>query len=175
MRAVILCIAITLPVCAGDWPQWRGPARDGQAQAPAQWPEKLTRKWRVEVGEGHSSPVVLGGRVYIFSRENDSETLRSLSLSDGKTNWTISYPVAYTPMGVAAPHGKGPKSTPVVADGRVCTGVTGVLSCHQASDGKLPWRKVFTAGLPAALPALRGRHVTHRLQREAHCSRGRRW
>ena len=45
----------------GQWPQWRGPARDGvvpTASVPAAWPEKLSLSWRQSVGEGYSSPVV---------------------------------------------------------------------------------------------------------------------
>ena len=51
---------------AQDWPQWRGPNRDGIAVSfsePKAWPEKLKLKWKVNVGEGHSSPVVAGGKI----------------------------------------------------------------------------------------------------------------
>src|SRR5258708_23245126 len=45
----------------------------------------------------------------------------------------------------AAGHGKGPKSTPVISNGNVCTlGISGVLSCHDARTGKLKWRREFS-------------------------------
>ena len=46
-----------------DYPQWRGKARDGSASAfskPKSWPEKLTRRWKIEVGEGYATPIVVG-------------------------------------------------------------------------------------------------------------------
>ena len=145
MRVVLPLLLSCIVLSASDWPQWRGPARDGQApDAPAQWPAKLTRAWSIEVGEGHSSPVVAGDSVYVFSRDNEQETLRRVLAADGEVAWQTAYAVDYTPTRVAAAHGKGPKSTPVVSDGTVCTlGVTGVLSCHSAADGALLWRKTF--------------------------------
>ena len=82
------CAALLLLfVCsaAADWPQWRGPGRDGQvAEGPAAWPEKLEKAWSIPVGEGHSSPVTAGDSVYVFTRENGAETLRRILLADGE-------------------------------------------------------------------------------------------
>ena len=61
---------------SSDWPQWRGPNRDGSAPsfvAPKAWPEALNKRWQVEVGLGYASPVLIGNRVYIFSRRADDE------------------------------------------------------------------------------------------------------
>ena len=66
-------------LCAADWPQWRGPARDGRGAAlpvRAVFPEKLTPAWKVPVGEGHASPVVVGERVFVFAREGESEVVQ---------------------------------------------------------------------------------------------------
>ena len=57
---------------AQDWPQWRGSNRDARVsgfQAPATWPRELTQKWRVVVGEGVSTPALVGARFYVFSRQ----------------------------------------------------------------------------------------------------------
>lgn len=54
-----------------DYPQWRGWNSDGGASAfvaPQVWPEALTRRWRVEAGEGYAPPLVIGSRVYAFTR-----------------------------------------------------------------------------------------------------------
>ena len=65
-KALSALILITSAITANaqEWTQWRGPARDGAVSAkntPTKWPETLQRVWRVEIGEGYSSPVVAGG------------------------------------------------------------------------------------------------------------------
>ena len=146
MRYLILFVV--LPLFATDnWPQWRGPNRDGAAPAfrgPAAWPEKLQTKWKITVGEGHSSPIFGEGRIFQFARLDGRETLSAIDPASGKVLWTQSYDAPFT-MNVAAwGHGKGPKSTPVYAGGRVFTfGISGILSAHSAADGKLIWRKEF--------------------------------
>ena len=142
-----------LPAAAADWSQWRGPSRDGRAPfvAPAAWPEKPARQWRMVVGEGHSSPVVAGDRVFVFSRQGEEEELRALALADGREIWKAAYPAPYQMHPAAIPHGKGPKSTPVVAEGKVCAfGISGILSCYAAADGKLAWRHDFSKMLGSA-------------------------
>ncbi len=157
-----LLLAAASPLQAADWNQWQGPSRDGHAsfEPPAVWPEAPTRQWRVVVGEGHSSPVIAGGRVYIFSRQGDAEVLRALALADGKELWKADYPAPYQMHPAAIPHGKGPKSTPVVAGGKVCVyGISGILSCFATADGKLAWRHDFSSLLGAA-PAFFGSSVS---------------
>jgi outer membrane protein assembly factor BamB len=125
------------------WPQWRGPQRDGTVTTPlpTQWPEKLTKKWELTVGEGHSSPVVSGDRVVIHAREGDKEITRAVSLGTGKELWRNEFAAPYTPNPAARSHGPGPKSTPAIARGRVFTfGITGVLSALDLNTGKLVWR-----------------------------------
>lgn len=61
---------------AEDWPQWRGPNRDGVAEGkklPNQLPESLRAVWNVEVEEGHSAPVVAGHKVVVFVRQEENE------------------------------------------------------------------------------------------------------
>jgi outer membrane protein assembly factor BamB len=134
---------------AGDWPQWRGPERDGRLGvegAPRAWPPGLAPAWKVDVGEGHASPVVVGDRVYVFSRQDEKEVVQALELAAGTPVWRQAYPAPYRMNPAATSHGKGPKSTPVVADGRVCTfGISGILSCFDAASGRLLWRKEFAS------------------------------
>src|SRR5262245_4794060 len=77
-----------------DWPQWRGPRRDGSVDAalPAQWPASLKKRWEVPVGDGHASPVVSGNRVVVISREDEREVVRALDLVSGKEIWHAVYP-----------------------------------------------------------------------------------
>jgi outer membrane protein assembly factor BamB len=136
-----------LAAASVDWPQWRGPHRDGVAEGftePKSWPEKLNQKWKVTVGEGHSSPVVAEGRIYMHARQGDREVVLCLRPDNGQTIWQQSYEAPYTMNPAAVSHGKGVKSTPVVADGRVFTfGIAGTLSAFDAKTGKPAWRKEF--------------------------------
>src|SRR5437667_3243418 len=102
-----------------DWPQWRGPNRDGSIASftePKSWPEKLTRKWKVDVGLGYASPVLVGSRVYLFSRQGDNEVLQAFNPDTGARIWESSYAAAFAVNPAAARHEKGPKSTPTFAD-----------------------------------------------------------
>ena len=127
-----------------DWPQWRGPNRDGvipSFTAPNPWPEKLTRKWKVEVGLGYATPVVIGNRVYMFARQADEEVLGALDADTGKVLWRATYPAGFTISPAAARHEKGPKATPTFANGRLFTlGMTGIVSAFDAATGKRLWQ-----------------------------------
>ena len=161
-RALSACLiaagllAPAAPAPAADWPQWRGPARDGRApgfQAPAAWPDSLRREWHTEVGEGHAGPVVVGDRVYVHARLDDLETLSCLSLSLGEVLWRRTNPAPYEMHPAALGHGKGPKSTPAAADGRIFTlGITGILSSRDAASGELLWRWDSEGRFPATAP-----------------------
>jgi outer membrane protein assembly factor BamB len=134
-------------LAAQDWPQWRGPQRDGHARgvkAPAEWPPALRLAWKAPVGTGHASPVTSGGAAFAFGRVGGDEVLSSFDLATGKLRWKQTYPAPYNVNSAAAGHGPGPKSTPVVAGGRVYTfGIGGILSCFEAATGRLVWRKDY--------------------------------
>lgn len=153
--AVVLLVLGGAGHARADWPQWRGPARDGLAAAPRRpaWPAALRPAWKVEVGIGHSSPVVSGARVFQFSRQADEETLEAFEVASGRRVWRQAYPAPYRLNMAAYSHGKGPKSTPAVAAGRVFTfGIGGILSAHDAASGRLIWRKDFAREFPATSP-----------------------
>jgi outer membrane protein assembly factor BamB len=137
-------LALTLAhSLAQDWPQWRGPNRDGRSAgftAPATWPKELTPKWKVTVGEGVATPALAGDRLYVFSRQDGAEVTRCLEAASGKELWSDKY----DSLGAEGPSSgfSGPRSSPTVADGKVVTlGIRGVLSCFDAASGKLLWRK----------------------------------
>jgi outer membrane protein assembly factor BamB len=127
---------------AQDWPQWRGPQRDNHVvgfNAPATWPKELKQQWKVPVGQGESSPVLVGDKLYVFARQGGDEVTLCLDAATGKELWKDPYTTAAV-KGPAAPH-QGPRSTPAVSEGKVCTlGVNGVVSCLDAATGKVVWR-----------------------------------
>ena len=78
--AALLVIGL-VPLAAQDWPQWRGPARDGLIRGfkePANWPKELTKRWNVEIGPGYATPLVVGERLYVFTRQGDDEVMAAL-------------------------------------------------------------------------------------------------
>ncbi len=143
--ATSLCLFVVLASCvlAGDWPQWRGPNRDGKAAgftAPAEWPQKLTEKWKATVGTGDATPALVGSKLYVFARQGDNEVTLCLDANTGKELWKDQY-AAQAVTGAASRH-PGPRSSLAVAEGKVVTlGVGGVLSCLNADTGKMEWRK----------------------------------
>jgi outer membrane protein assembly factor BamB len=140
----------------GDWSQWRGPGRDGVAKtfpAYAKWPASFSPAWSIVVGAGHSSPVLIDDTVFVFSREAEEEVARAIHLTTGKVLWRSSYPAPYQEYPGAMQHGRGPKSTPALYDGKLFTlGISGILSCFSMSDGTLLWQKNFTGRFPATAP-----------------------
>jgi outer membrane protein assembly factor BamB len=145
--AILLLPGLLAAAWANDWPQWRGPHRDGIATGfsdPKTWPETLKQKWKVTVGEGHSSPVVAAGKIYVHSRQGEREVVSCLRPENGQPIWQEGYAAPYTMNPAAARHGKGVKSTPAVDGGRIYTfGISGILSCLDANTGKLQWRQEF--------------------------------
>ncbi len=127
-----------------DYPQWRGAHRDGSASAfvePATWPEALTRRWKVDVGEGYATPIVVADTVYVFARRNDREVMTALDAATGRERWRAGYPAPYEPAVLAAAHGVGPKATPLFHNGRLFTlGMTGIVSAFDAASGRLEWQ-----------------------------------
>ena len=159
MRRLLVVLTIAILPAAGaaqDWNQWRGPSRSGAAATftpPAAWPDRPKQIWKVQVGIGHSSPVVSGGRVYVFSRAGEQEVISARDLASGREVWRQAYDAPYTMNPAATSHGKGPKSTPVLDRGRAFTfGIAGTLSAWQTQDGRLLWRKDFKKEFPSTVP-----------------------
>jgi len=156
--AVFMIFAFTTSALAQDWPQWRGANRDGKVtgfKAPQVWPKELKQEWKITVGLGDAGPVLVGKKLYSFSRQGTDEILLCLDAVSGKELWQNKYSAVVVTGPSASTH-QGPRSTPVVAEGKIVTlGVGGVLSCLDASTGKVMWRKENTSNLfPAFYTAM---------------------
>ena len=142
---VALTRAVGGQSAGADWPQWRGPHRDGTLTTfaePRSWPDHLTRRWKVEVGTGYATPIVVANRVYAFSRQQDNEVMRAIDADTGKIVWETKYPAPFNMNPATARHGPGPKSTPTYADGRLFTlGISGIVTAFDAATGKQLWQK----------------------------------
>ena len=129
---------------AADWPQWRGPERDGHVSGgepvPVALPTELKTVWRVPIGEGFASPVVSGRRVFYLDNHDAQEIAHAADVSTGKELWSAP---------VYSSHkdgfGIGPRCTPVADGERVYfQSAKGEFQCLGAADGKVIWRKNFT-------------------------------
>ncbi len=126
-----------------DWPQFRGINRDCVVtgfKAPATWPASLTQVWKVNVGTGDATPVLVGKKLYLNTRQGGDEVILCLDAATGRELWKNSYP-ANAVTGPASSH-PGPRSTPAILNDKlVAFGATGILSCLDTSTGKVIWRK----------------------------------
>ena len=140
---ISFAMALGLPLIAADWPQWRGPNRDGVApgvQLPAKWPaEPPQEKWKAPVGLGYSGPAIARGKVFIMGRVDKDERCLAFDADTGKELWKLEYPEPFQAPDPTA--GKGPNSTPTVDGDRVyMLGLGGMLHCLDATSGKTLWK-----------------------------------
>ena len=91
----LVLFAIPGLVLAADWPHWRGPARNGITSEDSGWIGErwLSEKpaWTADVGEGASSPLVVGDRVYTLGWQGGKDVLRCLNAKDGTPVWSVNY------------------------------------------------------------------------------------
>ena len=147
-----LSILVSVPVIAQNFPQWRGQNRDGAITGfnePSTWPETLRQQWKVEVGTGYATPLLVGDRIYMFSRIGESEVMQALDAATGKTIWRTDYAAPFQVFAATAKHGPGPKSTPAFANGRLFSmGMTSIVTAYDAATGRQLWQKPATKQQP---------------------------
>jgi outer membrane protein assembly factor BamB len=136
-------VVLTALAGAADWPQFRGPRRDGVSKEKSlrqSWPAKGPPVlWQANLGPGYSGPIVSGGRVVVFYRSGDKEVVACRDAGRGKSLWKYAYPTAYEDdFG----KGDGPRATPVIAGKRVYTlGAEGMLTCLTLDGGRRVWSR----------------------------------
>lgn len=146
-------LALASPLLALDWPQWRGPARDGISQETgwtAQWPAAGPKQlWKASVGTGLSGVSVAQGRLYTMGNDAEIDTVVCLDAVTGKVVWKHSYPCdPFDPNGYP-----GPRCTPTVDGDRVYTvSRLGHLFCFDAASGKVIWAKELPKAYRAKPP-----------------------
>lgn len=141
------------PALADDWPQWRGPNRDGISKETGwvtKWPaEGPKRLWEAGVGIGYSSMSVSKGRVYTMGNVNDVDAVSCFDAETGKRVWKHEYPcAAKDPNGI-----HGTRCTPTVDDNRVYSvSRHGHFFCLDAASGKVIWSKEFKKDFSGVTP-----------------------
>lgn len=140
IATLLTFLGIAAHAHADDWPQWLGPKRDsGTSEIVKPWQEPLKIAWKEQVGEAHGGPIVVKGKVYLFYRTpgKNEETLAAFDAESGKLLWKNTYPRAETKI----PFGNGPRGVPCFVDGKIYTfGITSILTCWNAEDGKILWQ-----------------------------------
>jgi len=162
-RKALMTAALSLPwllsgpLRAEDWPQWRGSNRDGvwhETDILESFPAGgLKVRWRVPIGWGYSSPVIVKRRVYLTDCQGTlpkaKERILCFEEATGKLLWDYSTDVTYTKdtylvdkNGRPTTPGQTPTSTPIVNSGKVyCVGMPGNVICLDALKGNLLWKK----------------------------------
>src|SRR5438876_1998073 len=148
--ALGLLAAVALPLHAADWPQWRGPARDGISSETGwrqNWPASGPRRlWTARVGEGFSSVAVKGSRVYTMGNEGDKDTVFCLAAATGRPLWQFKYPCPAGDEG-------GTRATPTVDGDRLYTlSREGQAFCLNAATGARIWAKDLQRETGASAP-----------------------
>jgi outer membrane protein assembly factor BamB len=144
------------PAYPGDWPQWRGPGRDGvwsEDPVVGQFPGAgLPIRWRAEVGPGYSGPTVAAGRVFVMDRQTsprEIERVLCLDAATGKTIWRHEYACPYEKVQYTA----GPRASVTVdQDLAFSLGTMGHLLCLKVTDGQVVWGKDLRAEYQVAMP-----------------------
>jgi outer membrane protein assembly factor BamB len=139
LPASLLCSNLN----AADWPQWRGPARNGHAApgspAPATLPKELKPAWKINVGGGFSSPVVVGNKLVYLDENGSREIAHCLNTTDGSELWEMDYADRFQDE-----WGAGPRSTPIIDGDRLYVqACNGEFRCLRLEDGKTIWETSF--------------------------------
>jgi outer membrane protein assembly factor BamB len=139
---VVGTVSLTGQSASSDWPQWRGPDRNGLSKETgllSQWPRSGPPVvWSAAMlGAGYGSIAVQGDRVYVQGMRNRQSVVSTLNRADGKLVWVRI-------LGPAGENdrGPGPRSTPTIDGDRVyALSETGDLACLRAADGTVIWQR----------------------------------
>lgn len=154
-HAMLALLGAGLAFCtatAGDWPQLRGPARDGISAETGllrSWPEGGPRViWRKPLGEGYSGLSVVGGRIYTMYGRGADEFVACLDAANGTEIWRFRVDANWKDS-----MGNGPRSTPTHHEGTVYALSSGAkLVAIDAQDGTRRWGRDLKAEYGAQVP-----------------------
>ncbi len=142
LRHLLVTAALAAATHAADWPRLLGPVDNcttPETGLRRELPTQLPVLWEMEKGEGMGGPAIVGGRVIVFHRQGENEVVESRDAATGAQQWVQRSPAPYQPRYGG---GLGPRTSPVVAEGRVFTfGVTGKLTALEMATGKVIWQR----------------------------------
>lgn len=139
-----VAVAGATPVTTGlaGWPNLFGPTHDSRSTDPilTDWPEDgPPESWRIPIGTGYSSPIVVGEQLVLLHRLGDEEVVSCLDAETGEGRWEFRYPTTFV---CGSHYTNGPYSTPASDGERVITlGAQGQLHCLRLADGVPLWSR----------------------------------
>lgn len=144
---------------ADDWPQWRGPERNGKSAETGllqSWPEGgPPLAWKASgMGSGYSSLAVAGERIYTLGDLDDGQYVIAVARDGGKRLWATKIGPVWEDRFL------GSRSTPTVDGDRLyALGTEGDLVCLESATGKLVWRRNLVSDFGGALMLAMGEHT----------------
>jgi len=154
--AMVSVVFSLTQVSADEWPQWRGPNRDG-VWAESGVIEKFTspeieRRWSVPISGGYSGPTVADGRVFVTDRlfePEEIERVHCFEWQSGSKIWSFRYDCEYTGFGYKA----GPRASVLIDEGRAYSlGAAGHLFCFDAAEGTVLWSRDLRSEYKIRMP-----------------------
>lgn len=145
--------SIELVLQPGDWPEFRGPQRDGRlsgVKVATDWSKEPPKKlWSRKVGPGWSSFAVIGKHVFTQEQWAGEEAIVCYHADHGSERWQHVDPLRFSePIG-----GVGPRATPTFHAGKLYVlGATGMLNCLDAATGDVQWSRDIAADAGAKVP-----------------------
>jgi outer membrane protein assembly factor BamB len=155
---VIVCVLCfsNFVVIADEWPQWRGPNRDGV------WKEEgivekldepaLKVVWRKEISGGYCGPTVADNRVYVMDRVVEPKQVERVLCFDaitGEQIWSVEYECRYRKVGYPI----GPRASVSIDEGCAYSlGTMGHLYCFDAANGEVVWKKDLNTEYKIRMP-----------------------
>ena len=152
-----ICSPLVAEVTWEDqWPQWRGPHRDGRVAGEA-WPDDLKcmePMWRVELGRGYPGPIVTADRVFVAETQNEkNEVVRALDRATGKELWRAEWPGSWKVPFFAAKNGSWIRATPAWdGENLYVGGIREVLVSLDGETGEERWRVDFPTQFETEVP-----------------------
>ena len=142
---LLIFVSLLIPTYAAEWPQWRGPGRDGiwreegiiqKFESP-----RFPVAWRTEIGNGYSGPTVANGRVYVTDRITTPKQVERILCFDAMTGddvWSYEYECKYVNVG----YPDGPRASVTIDQSYAYSlGTMGHLFCFEAATGEIIWSK----------------------------------
>jgi outer membrane protein assembly factor BamB len=163
IATLFLATLLSTITLADDWPQWRGPSRDGvwhESGLLEKFPDKQIKiLWRAKISSGYSGPTVAQGRVFVSDRKieadpqnengRQTERIHCFDAVTGKPLWSHQYDCKYRNISYQA----GPRASISIDDGRAFSlGTMGHLFCFAAADGKVLWKRDLGADYAIKMP-----------------------